>query len=181
MKQKSFADLTPEFKQYWKHETRVHHGGTYSMGKRKTRRPLSGKKPVHLVMRSDIARGAMSLRLPKNRQHITGLIQKYAKRFDIRIYKYSINSNHLHFLLRSKTRKSFQDFLRTIAGLIARFMLSAERGNKKGKFWSVLAFTRISEWGRAFQALRGYVIQNILEAAGVIAYTPRKNRARRIV
>lgn len=170
----SFAHHDPEFKNYWRDENRKHHGGMYSVGKRKTRRPISVKKPIHLVMRSDIARGAMSLRTVKNWQRTNEILVRYAKRFNVRIYEHSINSNHIHISLRVKHRLDFQKFLKTVAGLIARHMLGAEKGSAKGKFWAMLAFTRVGEWGKAFYSLRGYVIQNILEAAGVIAYQPRK-------
>ena len=178
MKQQNlnFSSVAPDFQNYWKKENRKTHGGLHAAGKRKSRRPLSTKKPIHLVMRAVAARGAMSFRRPKHFAIINQLIQKYARRFDIRVYNFSINSNHLHIVLRSKTRKSFQDFLRTIAGLIARAILKAEKGQKKGKLWDNLAFTRISEWGRGFRALRAYVQQNVLEASGTIPYTPRKRR-----
>lgn len=111
----SFADHDSEFSNYWKLENRKHHGGSYSIGKRKTLRPLSTRKPIHVVMRSDIARRAMSLRAYKNRIRVQEIIKKYAIKFNVRIYEQSVNSNHVHISLRVKSRKSFQDFLRTVA------------------------------------------------------------------
>lgn len=169
----TFSHYNHAFGEYMREEKRLHHGGIYSIGKRKCRRPLSTKKPIHLVLKSDVARGAMSLRTSKNYAKVSEIIKKYAVRFEQRVYKYSINANHIHIVVRTKTKKSFQDFLRVLAGLIARHVLVAERGSGKGKFWAALAFTRVSEWGKAFRSLKMYVVQNILEAAGVIEYRVR--------
>ena len=177
----TFSEINKDFAAFFREEKRIHHGGSHSTGRRKTRRPLSTRKPIHLVMRSEIARGAMSFRLPKHKSKIGHLISRYSTRFNVKVYRYSVNSNHLHLVVRAKTRKSFQDFLRSLSGVIGRFMLAAEKGAPKGKFWDSLAFTRISEWGKAFRTLNDYVIQNVLEAAGVIAYKPRRKPVKHLV
>jgi REP element-mobilizing transposase RayT len=149
------------------------HGGELSKGKRKTRRPISLKKSMHLVMRSSRAKGNYSLRAFHNKPTVEKLIKRYALMFDIRIYQFTIHFNHIHIALRAKNRENLQNFLRALTGNIAVKILKAKKGLKRGKFWDLLAFTRIVEWGRAFKALIKYVIQNELEARGEIPYRPR--------
>ena len=178
-KQLSFSDYSAEFKEYWrdtKKTNRKVHGGTLSIGKRKTARPFDDKKPVHVVLRSSRAKGAYSM---LNRQHkgtVNSIVYDHALRCGIRLYNYSNNGNHLHILLRSRELGALQKFLRSIAGIIARKVNGATKGNAKGRFWDALVFTRVSEWGRAFENLQNYVIQNILEAAGAVPYRDRRSK-----
>ena len=44
------------------------------------------------------------------------------------------------------------------------------------QFWDLLVYTRIITWGREFKTVRLYILQNTLEAVGLIPYKPRKNR-----
>ena len=128
---------------------------------------------MHVVMRAEKARGILSLRNPRNFSMVNHWIKTFAKRFDVKIYRYSINSNHVHIALRAKTRESFQNYLRATAGVIGLKILNAAKIKAKGRFWDLLAFSRIVEWGRGYEILLKYVLQNQLEAEGSIAYRPR--------
>ncbi len=121
-------------------------------------------------MRSEKARGQLSLNSQQNERSVDHIVRKFAAKFNIRLYQYSNSGNHLHLLLKAKHQSDFQRFLRTISGLIARLILKSKKGAPKGKFWDMLAFTRISEWGKAFKIAKSYVLKNILETAGVIPY-----------
>ena len=157
------------------------HGGEYAIGKRKEARPISTKKPIHLTLRSSYAVGVYSFRTKRNREFISALVRSLSRKWGIRIYEFSINSNHLHFALRTLTRKGFQNFLRTLGSQIATFVTGARKGKPFGKrFFDLPAFTRIAEWGKAFERLKAYVIQNVLEANGVISYQPRKAKGARV-
>ncbi len=173
-KQQSFASQSNEFQSYWKGTSRKFHGGIYSKGKRKTKRPLDTKKPLHLVLKSHKAKGRMSFYHPDNKTKVHTIVYKYAERFGIKIFDFSNSGDHLHMSLKIHDRKQFQNFLRTISGLISRLATKAERGVPKGKFWDTLAFTRVADWGRQFKNLRKYIFQNVLEASGAIPYD-RKN------
>jgi putative transposase len=177
-KQHTFAGISEEFGDYWKESGRKVHGGENAKGKRKTARPLNPSKPVHLVLRSRRAQGIHSLRNNRTGVLVNGLVYRYAQRWGIKIYEYSNNFNHLHIVLKAPSRKAFQKYLRTISGVIARVVLGAKRGEAQGKFWDGLAFTRITEWGRDLKHVALYVMQNILEAAGVVPYKPRKHGPR---
>ena len=43
----------------------------------------------------------------------------------------------------------------------------------KEKFWDFRPWTRIIEWKKAYSIAKDYVIQNHLEAMGLIPYKPR--------
>ncbi len=168
------ANPETEFANYWKSTKRKVHGGVYAQGKRKTARPIDTKKPIHLVLRSSRAKGSLSFW--NHRSKVDATVKTHAHRLGIKIYSYSNNGNHLHISLRVISRAQFQKYLRTITGLIARIILKAKKGQPKGKFWDALAFTRVADWGRAYANLNDYIRQNILEAAGVVAYKPRRHR-----
>ncbi len=153
------------------------HGGEYSVGKRKKARPLNTRKPIHLTLRSSFAAGKYSFRTKKNEAFISKLITSLSRKWGIRLYKHSINSNHLHFSLKALTRRGFQNFLRVLSAQVATFVFGAKKGNPFGKrFFDLPAFTRIAEWGKPFKTLTDYVVQNILEASGLLRYQPRKPR-----
>jgi putative transposase len=172
--QVNFGVQADEFREYWKESSRKVHGGENSKNKRKTKRPFDSKKPIHIVMRSIRAKGIWSLRGFRVRSEIDGLIKKYAKKFHLSLYDFSINSNHIHILLRAKDQVALSRFLKSATGNIARLVTGARKNNPKGKFWDALTFSRIGDWGRPYENLKFYVLKNILEAAGVIPYTPRR-------
>jgi putative transposase len=153
-----------------KSTNRKFHGGRHARGKRKTARPLDTKKPLHLVLYSEVAKGALSLRHPSNKKMVDNIVYRYAEQNQIKIYDYSNSGSHLHMSLKTSSRQSFQRFLRTITGLIARAILKAKRNAPKGRFWSTLAFTRVADWGKAFIELKKYIFRNVLEASGAIPY-----------
>jgi REP element-mobilizing transposase RayT len=169
-----------EFKDYWKESCRKVHGGEYAIGKRKTRRPFSAQKPIHIVMRSGRASGKWSFRQSRSYNKVIELIRAHARASDLKLYNLAVNSNHVHFLVRAKNRKSLQKFLRSVTGHLARFITGATKGNAKGKFWDALTFTRLVEWGRDFRCAFDYVVQNELEASGLQTYQPRRIRKIRI-
>jgi REP element-mobilizing transposase RayT len=143
----------------------------------KMARPITTKKPMHIVMRSRIAKYDWSFLHYTKRKKIEEIIQKQARTFDIKIYKLAICYNHLHMLIKLQNRESFAKFIKSISGLIAKLVIGGEKGNKKGiKLWDSRPFSRIVEWIRDFLNAKEYVILNKKEAAGLIPYQPRKYR-----
>lgn len=155
-------------------KTQTEHGGALSVGKGKTRRPLSTKKPLHVVLRSSRAEG--KLRLTLRKKEIEALLLAQSKRWQMRVYEQSVNSNHIHLAIRGRSRAALQNFFRSFAGLVARLVTRAEKGHPFGKFWDQIFWSRVIEWGRALTTLRGYIIRNVLESAGLIEYTRSKKR-----
>lgn len=143
------------------------HGGEHSKGKRKQARPIDTKKAIHVTFRSSRAKRHWSLLHPRHSRKIYELINQLARKHDVRVYR-SVNAgNHVHLLLRSKTRKSFQDYLRELAGRIVQVVTGARKGFSVGRFWDLLAYSRIVSWGREFDNLHRYLIKNLFEAMGL--------------
>lgn len=142
------------------------HGGEHSKGKRKQARPIDTKCAIHVTLRSSRAKGSWSLLHPKHSRIIYQLISKLSDKHQVQIYR-SVNvGNHMHLLIRAKTRESFHGFLRELAGKIAMLVTGARKGLSFGKFWDLLAYSRIITWGREFDSLHRYLIKNLFEAMG---------------
>jgi REP element-mobilizing transposase RayT len=158
--------------------SRTEHGGSLANGRRKTARPIATKRPMHIVMRSSKARGKLSLLSPGHAANVSQLIKQTAAKFHIRVYRFANSGNHLHLLISGSRRKDLQDFLRTAAALIARSMTGATKGKPFGRFWDLLAYSRVVEWGKAFTNVTKYLEQNTLEALGFIPYRKRGKRTK---
>ena len=165
----------------FKHLHRLEHGGDLNAGKRKERRPLDPRRPLHLVLRSEIAHGEKSMQARVKTVHfIEALLYRHARRYRIKIHRFSNNGNHLHLLLSFKTPKEFQNFLRVFSGKIAERMLNARKGAKaQTGFWAKLAYTRVIALGRrAFFNAYNYVMLNEAEAFFEKRLRPPELRAR---
>jgi len=114
------------------------------------------------------------LRLKQNRALISQLLFYLSEKFQVKVYNNSLNSNHIHLLVKAPTQKSLHDFLRVLTGQIAQRITGAVRGKKnKVSFWLRPAWKRIVFWGRDFLNLHRYIYQNQLETLGLIPYQPR--------
>jgi REP element-mobilizing transposase RayT len=164
MKQLSF-EKNRAFQDFKK---RAVHGGGIRAGKRKLSRPFIPGQPLHVVLRSSKARGDWSLLKKKNENSVSRIIYAHAERNGVDIYQYANGGNHLHVLLKCKSKKRFQAFLKSATGLIARHVLNAKKGRKQGKFWDGLAYSKLVFWGKQFKAAKNYVLKNMLEGWGVI-------------
>src|SRR4051812_1091304 len=102
----------------------IEHGGRYGLSRRKSIRTLSGRSPMHVVMKSSLAVGELCFRKPGNLKLIRELLRLYSARFGIRIYESGVEDNHFHFLARGR-RRAFQNFLRTLAGQVAQRLTGA--------------------------------------------------------
>lgn len=128
------------------------------------------KNAEHLVLRARIP----VLRMKKNKTLISHLLFTTASKFQVKIYNNSLNSNHIHLLVKAPTQKSLHNFLRVLTGQIAQRITGAVRGKKnKLSFWLKPAWKRIVHWGRDFFNLHRYIYQNQLETLGLIPYQPR--------
>jgi len=143
----------------------------------RNKRPISVKRPLHLVMRSSLAKNELSFLHPSRANRIESLIFRIGHLKGVKVYQYSNAGNHLHLIVQPRSREAFKCFVRTITGLIARITLGVERGRAKAlRFWDAIPFTRILEWGREFRNVSRYVLQNTLEALKIIPYQKRKLR-----
>ncbi|MBI4403172.1 MAG: transposase [Deltaproteobacteria bacterium] len=152
------------------------HGGSLSVGRQKGRRPFSRKKAMHLVLRSDVAKGPLSLLQKAHACFIRTCLSKLSRRYEVRVYQFANAGSHLHLVIRAKSRESFQAFLRAFAGTVALKVTRASKNNRFGRFWLYLCYSRLVEWGVAFKTVKAYVWQNELEGLGLIPYQTRKIR-----
>src|SRR6267378_6428069 len=123
---------------------RTEHGGAIRRGRRKLERPVSVRRPMHVVLTSHKARGPWSLR--KHEGVVRDTLRAMAYRFGIRIYDFANVGTHMHLLVRARRRDSFQAFLRSFAGIVARRVTGARRGRPSGRFFSALAWSRVVGW-----------------------------------
>ncbi len=150
-------------------------GGSLLKGNPREARPISVKRPMHMVMRSSLAIKENSFLRTKNSKRVKEIIFKHASRTNVQIYRLALSGNHIHFIVLPKSREAFHAFVRVISGLITRAILHVEKGRCAGlRFWDARPFTRILEWGREFKSVGLYLLQNTLEAAGFMQYKPRK-------
>ena len=123
---------------------RTEHGGDHGRGRRKLERPVSTRRPMHVVLTSHRARGPWSLR--KHDRAMRDILRSMARRFDIRIYDFANVGSHLHIVLRARRPDAFQGFLRSFAGIVARRITGARRAHPSGRFFTGLAWTRVVNW-----------------------------------
>ena len=142
---------------------RTEHGGAVRYRRRKLERPVSVRRPMHVVLTSHRARGPWSLR--RHERSVRDALRAMARRFGIKVYDFANVGTHLHLLVRARRRESFQAFLRSFAGLVARRVTGARRGRPSGAFFSGLAWSRVVAWGRDYIGVRHYVFRNEIEGA----------------
>jgi REP element-mobilizing transposase RayT len=140
-------------------------------------RPMDPRRPLHLVLRSSRARGSWSLSVHERK--VRELTHRLARKFGVKIYRFANSGNHLHLLVKAPTREASQNYLRSLAGMLARAVTGARKGRPVGKFWDHLAFSRVVAWGRDFLRTRQYVITNELEAAGMADLSGRRAKRAR--
>ena len=142
----------------------------FSPGRRTTRasrqyRPRATKEAIHLVLRSDLARGTKSLL--KYDGVVRAVIEKIAIRNGVRIYRIVNAGNHLHITLRLSKQFLWKGFISGVTGGIAR-AVGFERDSAKQGFWNSRPFTRVIAWGRDYNIVKDYHVLNQLEADGAI-------------
>jgi REP element-mobilizing transposase RayT len=143
---------------YFKSRT---HGGMNLKKRRKIKRPLVPGAITHIVLKSSKATGQLSFY--KHKKLVRSLLDQRAKKFFVEIKDFANMGNHLHLKVKFKDSKRFQNFLRTFAALLARAITQAKKGNKFGKFWDGLVYTRVLLTKFEELGLRVYFEGNHLE------------------
>ncbi len=143
-------------------------GGSQALNKRKCKRVLAVKSPIHLVLRSDKAKGIYSF--VNHQATLNKLITRLAKKHRIKIYSYAINWNHIHFVIRIFDQQNYKHWIRDLAGQIVQ-CISLKTKTHLSKFFTVRPYTRLVSWGREFKTVMDYQILNKMEIFGL---RPRK-------
>lgn len=142
-------------------------GGSQKKGNPKTARPVSTKQLMHVVLKSDKAVGSTSfLRFERN---ILVLAKNLSLNAGVQIKDMVVMGNHIHIALKCNRRGALTVFLRALCGIIARKVLSAEKGTPSSiqGFFSGRPFSRIVAIGRkSYLTIRDYFQLNRLEKLG---------------
>lgn len=147
-------------------------GGSLLKGNPKVRRPLDSKLPTHLVLRAN----ASFLRLPKRFAKVNEAVALTCRKHGVSIYRYANVGNHIHLLVRLRSRRGWAAFIRELTGRVAQIALGLGPSEKSAaKFWKFRPFTRVVRgWKKAYQLALRYVELNRLEAEGLIRRTESK-------
>ncbi len=131
-------------------------------------------------MRSSKAKGRLSFR--SKQIEIRKIIETAAARGNVKVHQFANVGNHLHLLISFKKRESCQRFLREVAGLVARVVTGARKGKPFGKFWDLLAHSRVVTGLRDLRNVVDYVFINQMEgqfgAGAIRSLVEAKRRAK---
>jgi len=97
------------------------HGGSLSVGKRRSFRPMNPKLSLHITLKSEHAMGPRSLF--RHKKLILSIMHKASQRFNVKVYNYALAGNHLHLLIKGSKREEIQNFFRVFAGHVAQRIL----------------------------------------------------------
>ena len=136
-------------------------GGENLIGKRKMKRPLSTREPIHLILRthSEFARELFSPLYKKSMK----TVKLTANQFQIKIYELAFNFTHVHLVIKLKNKSDYVKFIRA---LTARLAALARRTLQKKALcvFQHRPYTRIVSWGRDWRRLIEYVLNNQVES-----------------
>jgi len=113
-------------------------GGAQLKSHPKRKRPLDSKLPTHLVLRAQRS----TMRSPKAFMTVNQLVHRISRKHGVKVYEYANVGNHLHILIKLRTRSAWSAFIRELTGRIAQLT---------GTQWLHRPYTRIIRgWRKAF-------------------------------
>ncbi|OFZ10860.1 MAG: hypothetical protein A2Z20_03905 [Bdellovibrionales bacterium RBG_16_40_8] len=152
------------------------------------KRTVSTRYSMHLVLRSSQARGVWSLVRPKNRDMISRVLTKHARRTQAKILGIGNAGNHLHLRVQFMSRELYLHFIRAVAGEIALHIkrianissgTHANTNNNHGddtllnqstfqkrNFWDHRPFSSIVATMKYAARLADYIVINNIEGQG---------------
>ncbi|WP_445292033.1 transposase [Bdellovibrio sp. GT3] len=130
-------------------------------------RPLSNKKPIHLVLKINKFTMRGGLRNPHVFRLMNILLKRYSLKFFVKIEQVSIQNDHVHLLIRASRRSRLQSFFRVVPGQFAQRLTDTPmRGRESVRIWKHRPFTRVVKGFRAYRTVRNYIQLNECEANG---------------
>lgn len=137
-------------------------------------RPFQKDFPIHVTFRSEIVKGALSMGRKEHAIWLRQYLPKLCRNLKTELMERSNNSNHLHLLVRTAEKGSFQSLLRALPGRIARQVLGRESlCGQSIKYFTSRPYSRILTWGREVRNVKSYIERNIWEASGKIRHQKR--------
>jgi REP element-mobilizing transposase RayT len=161
-KQQTFSALTT----HWQH--RYCHGGALRKSSRgRGARPISTRDPLHLVFKVDKLAVKGGLRQPRTFALMNALLKKYSCRFHVKVEQFSIQTDHVHLLVRGQRRSCLQSFFRVLAGQFAQVLTDTFARKHEGvKVWKYRPFSRVVKGFKPYKIVRDYIQLNELEGLG---------------
>ncbi len=160
-------------------------GGSKLKSNPKVARPISTKDYMHVVLKSDLAKGALSfLRIERV---LISLVQNLGLKLNVKVKDVVVMTNHIHLAIKVRHRRHFKAYLRALTGLIVRKIIRIKKTLKVDtsapsdieKFFKGRPFSRIVDSGRkSFCNLMRYFELNRLEKCG---YSKAESRVRGLV
>jgi len=135
-------------------------GGSQLLGKRKTRRPLSTKAPIHLVLRASHHK----IFAPGDK-YLTALLHAECRKYKIKLYDFAFNWTHVHVLIKLPNREAYVKMIRSLTSKVVAHVSQIMGWDFSGLF-SLRPFTKILSWGKQFQNALMYQAINKAEAQG---------------
>lgn len=142
------------------------HGGHIRVGRRKVARTIVASCPMHLVFRASGARGERSFLHKRHKGVIHLILLDLVERYGIKLYRYENVGNHLHLLIKGRSREEIRSFLRVFPQRIMFLITGAKKGNPQGRFFDSIVYSRVVSWGREFKIIKDYLWKNAMEALG---------------
>ncbi len=137
--------------QLFSEKSQLSHGGSLALGKRKTARPLSFKRTIHLVLKT-----SCHSQLLHHRSSVEAIVNRFSKKFGIKLYQLAVHTDHVHIHVKLSNRILYCRWIRAITSQLACRI--------KGLKWSLCPWTRVVSWGRDFKRLIEYIRFNNVEA-----------------
>lgn len=133
-------------------------------------RPLATKQTMHLVLRSSKARGEWSFRRAKNRRRIEEILNKFSRKYGVRIHSSANVGNHIHLHLQLSRRTGYRPFIRAVTAAIAMAVTGVNRWTRqrlgRTRFWDLRPYTRVVMGWKDRCQLSDYLKINQLEGVG---------------
>jgi REP element-mobilizing transposase RayT len=84
-------------------------GGALLKGKRKSRRLLSTKKSIHLVLKSSNPQILL-----RSQSQVQSIIERFAQKFSIKIYSFAVHADHIHLNVGAAHRDLYKKWIRAV-------------------------------------------------------------------
>src|SRR3954468_22986126 len=75
-------------------------------------RPLDTQNTMHLVLRSSKAKGEQSFYRIENSRKVWGIVERFSRKYGIRILSFANVGNHLHLQIKLANRFTYRPFIR---------------------------------------------------------------------
>lgn len=138
-------------------------GGSLLTGKRKAKRVLSYKQPMHFVLKSEKAKGSYSF--VRYQRQIVRLLAEISEFYGVKLYKQAVNLNHLHLVVKLSDEVNYKRWIRHLSSAIVE-MISSYTKTKLTEFFTLRPYSRIITWGRQLKSVLHYLNKNKIEALG---------------